>query len=149
MSQPGMQRVIGMLITDEEFRRQFEQRGAECLASLRDEGIELTETEQAALMEADACLWARLATEIDSRLRRTGAHSSRRIASVFTPREQEVLRGVFEGLTNKQIAARDGVSEYAVKATIQQLFRKTHVRTRAQLVRIAMEGSLEKLPVPR
>jgi DNA-binding NarL/FixJ family response regulator len=141
-----MQRVIGMLITDEEFRRQFEQRGAECLASLRNEGIELTDSEQAALIEADASFWTRLATEIDGQLRKPGAHSSRRTGSVLTPREHEVLRGVSEGLTNKQIGARVGVSEYAVKATIQQLFHKTHVRTRAQLVRIAMEGTLGNPP---
>jgi DNA-binding NarL/FixJ family response regulator len=45
-------------------------------------------------------------------------------------------------LTNQEIGARVGVSESAVKATLQQLFRKAHVRTRAQLVRIAVEGSL-------
>jgi DNA-binding NarL/FixJ family response regulator len=61
---------------------------------------------------------------------------------VLTEREQQVLRGIFEGLSNKEIAARLGVSESAVKATLQQLFQKTRVRTRSQLVRIALESSL-------
>jgi DNA-binding NarL/FixJ family response regulator len=64
------------------------------------------------------------------------------IRSLLTEREQEVLRGLFEGLTNKEIASQLGVSESAVKATLQQLFQKTRVRTRSQLVRIALEGSL-------
>jgi DNA-binding NarL/FixJ family response regulator len=61
----------------------------------------------------------------------------------LTTREQEVLRGVFEGLINKQIAIRIGVSESSVKASLQQLFHKTGVRTRSQLVRIALERSLD------
>jgi DNA-binding NarL/FixJ family response regulator len=60
----------------------------------------------------------------------------------LTEREQQVLQGVFEGLANKEIGARLGVSESAVKATLQQLFRKTRVRTRSQLVRVALEGSV-------
>jgi DNA-binding NarL/FixJ family response regulator len=61
---------------------------------------------------------------------------------LLTEREQEVLRGIFEGLSNKEIATGIGVSESAVKATLQQLFQKTRVRTRSQLVRIALETSL-------
>jgi DNA-binding NarL/FixJ family response regulator len=60
----------------------------------------------------------------------------------LTTREQQVLQGVFEGLTNKEIAAQLSVTESAVKATLQQLFQKTGVRTRSQLVRIALERSL-------
>jgi DNA-binding NarL/FixJ family response regulator len=60
-------------------------------------------------------------------------------AGRFTDREGEVLQGVFEGLTNKEIGARIGVSESSVKAALQQLFQKTGVRTRSQLVRIALE----------
>jgi DNA-binding NarL/FixJ family response regulator len=58
---------------------------------------------------------------------------------ILTEREDQVLRGVFEGLGNKEIAAKIGVSESSVKATLQQLFDKTGVRTRSQLVRIALE----------
>ncbi len=57
----------------------------------------------------------------------------------FTERERDVLKGVFEGLTNKEIAARLSVSESTIKAGLQQLFQKTGVRTRSQLVRIALE----------
>jgi DNA-binding NarL/FixJ family response regulator len=64
------------------------------------------------------------------------------LRKLLTEREQEVLRGLFEGLTNKEIAAQLSVSESAVKATLQQLFQKTRVRTRSQLVRIALENSL-------
>ncbi len=63
----------------------------------------------------------------------------------FTEREQQVLSCVFEGLANKEIAARTGVSESSVKATLQQLFSKTGVRTRSQLVRIALEQHRDQL----
>jgi DNA-binding CsgD family transcriptional regulator len=46
---------------------------------------------------------------------------------------------VFEGLSNKEIGARLEISESSVKAALQQLFHKTGVRTRSQLVRIALE----------
>ncbi|HXA75690.1 MAG TPA: response regulator transcription factor [Candidatus Acidoferrales bacterium] len=61
----------------------------------------------------------------------------------LTLRELQVLRSVFEGLTNKEIAHKIGASQSSVKATLQRLFEKTGVRTRAQLVRIAIERSLE------
>jgi two-component system, NarL family, nitrate/nitrite response regulator NarL len=57
----------------------------------------------------------------------------------FTERERQVLSFVFEGLANKQIADRLKISEPAVKASLQQLFAKTGVRTRSQLVRVALE----------
>lgn len=60
-------------------------------------------------------------------------------AGRFTERERQVLAYVFEGLVNKEIADKIGVSESSVKATLQQLFSKTGVRTRSQLVRIALE----------
>jgi DNA-binding NarL/FixJ family response regulator len=57
----------------------------------------------------------------------------------LTSRESSVLRAVFEGLSNKEIAGRLQISESSVKAVLQQLFDKTGVRTRSQLVRIALE----------
>jgi DNA-binding NarL/FixJ family response regulator len=57
----------------------------------------------------------------------------------LTEREREVLRAVFEGLSNKKTAQRLSISESSVKAALQQLFAKTGVRTRGQLVRIALE----------
>jgi DNA-binding NarL/FixJ family response regulator len=60
-------------------------------------------------------------------------------AKSFTERESQVLQGVFEGLSNKEIGVRLNISESSVKAALQQLFQKTGVRTRSQLVRIALE----------
>lgn len=57
----------------------------------------------------------------------------------LNPRETEVLKLVVQGLANKEIAARLQISESAVKNTLQQLFGKTEVRTRSQLVRVALE----------
>jgi two-component system, NarL family, nitrate/nitrite response regulator NarL len=65
--------------------------------------------------------------------------------SKLTERERQVLSFVFEGLANKQIADRLRISETAVKATLQQLFAKTGVRTRSQLVRAALEQYRDQL----
>jgi len=54
-------------------------------------------------------------------------------------RELEVLRLLVQGAANKEIAGRMDVSESTVKNTLQQLFAKTNVRSRAQLVRVALE----------
>jgi len=57
----------------------------------------------------------------------------------LTTRQCEVLRGILDGLANKEIAWKLNVSESSVKAVIQELFNKAGVRTRSQLVRIAIE----------
>jgi DNA-binding NarL/FixJ family response regulator len=80
----------------------------------------------------------------DSRVEKSGGGA----AAELTPREQKVLRSVFEGLSNKEMAYQLGVSQSSVKATLQQLFEKMGVRTRGQLVRIAIERSLERARQP-
>ncbi len=62
-----------------------------------------------------------------------------REANSLNARETDVLRLLVQGLANKEIAARMEISESTVKNTIQQLFAKTGVRTRSQLVRVALE----------
>lgn len=60
-------------------------------------------------------------------------------ARPLTSRQSEVLRGILDGLANKEIAWKLKTSESSVKAVIQELFHKAGVRTRSQLVRIAIE----------
>jgi two-component system nitrate/nitrite response regulator NarL len=57
----------------------------------------------------------------------------------LTDREKQILRLLIEGLANKEIAAELKVSESSAKAALQMLFNKTGVRTRSQLVRVALE----------
>jgi two-component system, NarL family, nitrate/nitrite response regulator NarL len=57
----------------------------------------------------------------------------------LTERERQVLKGVFAGLSNKEIGSHLSISEASVKSALQQLFVKTGVRTRSQLVRVALE----------
>jgi DNA-binding NarL/FixJ family response regulator len=65
--------------------------------------------------------------------------SARSSSPTLNQRERAVLRAVFEGFSNKEIAEKLQISEYSVKWVLQQLFDKTGVRTRSQLVRIALE----------
>jgi DNA-binding NarL/FixJ family response regulator len=142
MSSWGVPLVIGKLITDEAFLQRFEARVREALVELCDQGIDLTDGEVAAFLETDPAVWAGLATQIDPRLRTgrsPGVCATHKRPRSLTAREQHVLRGIFCGRSNKQIAAEIGVSESVVKATVQQLFQKTKVRTRSQLVRVVVE----------
>jgi two-component system, NarL family, nitrate/nitrite response regulator NarL len=67
-------------------------------------------------------------------------HFEARWQGDFTERERTVLQGVVDGLSNRKIGNQIGVSESTIKATLQHLFKKSGVRTRSQLVRIALEG---------
>jgi hypothetical protein len=62
---------------------------------------------------------------------------------------------VLGGLSNRKIGDRMQLSESRVKNIVQCLFNKASVRTRGQLVRVAMDGSwdaardlLKRLPEP-
>ena len=68
--------------------------------------------------------------------------------NALAAREQSVLRGILSGLSNRKIADQIGVSESTVKATLQQLFKKTGVRTRSQLVRISLADAGFQAPQP-
>lgn len=57
----------------------------------------------------------------------------------LSERERQVISHVLDGLANKEIADRLKLSESSVKGVLQQLFAKTGVRTRSQLVRIALD----------
>jgi two-component system sensor kinase FixL len=63
----------------------------------------------------------------------------------LSSRETEVLRYLVQGLANKEIAARMDISESTIKNTFQQLFGKFGVRSRSQLVRVALERCREIL----
>ena len=78
-------------------------------------------------------------------LEKTDAYNANQGRSKLTEREKRVLSFVFEGLANKQIAAQLHISETTVKACLQQLFGKTGVRTRSQLVRVALEQYRDQL----
>jgi DNA-binding NarL/FixJ family response regulator len=68
--------------------------------------------------------------------------------NVLTEREEKVLRGVLDGLTNRKIGDNIGLTESAVKSVVQQLFTRAGVRTRGQLVRMALEGGLSVASSP-
>ena len=70
---------------------------------------------------------------------RYGLPSVSETARPLTARQGEVMRGILDGLTNKEIAFNLKSSESSIKAVIQELFQKAGVRTRSQLVRIAIE----------
>jgi DNA-binding NarL/FixJ family response regulator len=67
------------------------------------------------------------------------AHTPEVRQDELTERERQVLKGVFAGLSNKQIGSQLNISEASVKSALQQLFTKSGVRTRGQLVRVALE----------
>ena len=63
----------------------------------------------------------------------------------LTERDRVVLRGVFQGLTNREIGNGLEISESAVKASLRLLFDKLRVHTRAQLVKVALEQYRDQL----
>ncbi|MCC6341094.1 MAG: response regulator transcription factor [Bryobacterales bacterium] len=63
----------------------------------------------------------------------------------LTDREVKLLRLLFQGLVNKEIADEMALSESSVKAILRGLFDKLGVRTRSQLVRVALEQYRDQL----
>lgn len=67
---------------------------------------------------------------------------------VLPPRESGVLYFLVQGLANKEIATHLGLTVSAVKGTLRRLFAKTNMRTRSQLVKVALEHYRDILVSP-
>ena len=72
MSQRTIERAIGRLLTDEEWRQEFTQSPRRTLAKLNEQGWELSRVEIDALLSIEVGLWSEVAARIDSRLQRCG-----------------------------------------------------------------------------
>lgn len=60
----------------------------------------------------------------------------------LTAREQEVLRWLAEGLSNRRIADAIAVSEDTVKFHLKNIYGKLHADSRLHAVRIALNAGL-------
>jgi DNA-binding NarL/FixJ family response regulator len=60
----------------------------------------------------------------------------------LTARERQVLIGVAEGHTNREIAKQLGISPRTVESHRENLMKKLGVRTVAGLTRLALEAGL-------
>jgi hypothetical protein len=110
MSQRGVQLVIGKLLTDADFRQRFKAHARACLADLREQGIELNETELAALVETDPRMWSATAQRINRRLHGVMSVASERVsprlAKRLTQRQERVLAKVCEGMSQRRASPR-------------------------------------------
>ena len=61
----------------------------------------------------------------------------------LTPREQQVMRSVVNGLLNKQIAAELGMAEITVKVHRGRMMAKLGIRSVADLVRLTERAGIE------
>jgi DNA-binding NarL/FixJ family response regulator len=64
---------------------------------------------------------------------------ARRLASLLTTRETEIVRLVSQGLRNKEIADRLGISEGTIKIHLHNIYKKLSVSSRLELVRVTQE----------
>jgi hypothetical protein len=70
MSHRTIERVIGRLLTDEDWRREFSYAPRQTLVALAEQGWELSRLEVDALIRTDVRVWSDAAARIDSQLQR-------------------------------------------------------------------------------
>ena len=71
--------------------------------------------------------------------------SAEEAASLLSPREVEVLALIGDGLSNKEVARRLGISGHTVKFHIESLFRKLAAGSRAEAVHKGLRQGLIEL----
>jgi DNA-binding NarL/FixJ family response regulator len=82
------------------------------------------------------------ADALDGTLSTSAATHATPAPQALTAREAQVLALLAEGLVNKQIAARLGISRHTVKSHLDALFHKLGVTTRAEAVAVGARAGV-------
>jgi LuxR family maltose regulon positive regulatory protein len=115
------------------------------LRAVLREGAELAPLLREAARALPSDTLRRQALDLEELL--TGHAKSASRTPVFSPRELEVLRHLMQGMQDKVIARRLGVSEHAVRFHLKNIYAKTRVRGRFEAVARARElGVLDSIP---
>lgn len=75
MSQANVERIVGRLATDEDFRREFRADPERVVRSLAEHGLELTRTEISTLVVLDPRTLESFANALDPRLQKASLRS--------------------------------------------------------------------------
>ena len=63
-------------------------------------------------------------------------------AALLTPRERQVLQGIVDGLSDKEISTRLDLSTLTVRTHVKHVYRKMHVNSRTQLLAQHLRGAI-------
>jgi DNA-binding NarL/FixJ family response regulator len=114
--------------------------GADADADAEAEGLL---PEEAAAAQIDAALRAvaqgLIVRSAGTRLAGFNAVLEAEARTLLTPRETQILDAIADGLTNKAIARRLGISLHTVKFHVESVFRKLGASTRTEAVARATE----------
>jgi DNA-binding NarL/FixJ family response regulator len=84
-----------------------------------------------------------------TQLTQSAAHSGpANESAMLTTRERQVIELVAEGLPNKAIASRLGISARTIEGHLNHVFAKLGVSSRTELVRFVLDNNLTDLPPP-
>jgi len=93
------------------------------------------------LAAGESCLEEKYLTSLIRSVDRTRTASNPKL----TERDRALLRYILKGLTNREIGTHLQISEGAVKSSLSVLFEKLNVKTRTQLVKVALEEYQDQL----
>jgi two-component system nitrate/nitrite response regulator NarL len=95
-----------------------------------------------AIHNGELFLSPEISQQVAKSLRGNPARPEEPTPSALTPREREVLVSIAQGLANKEIAARLGISSRTVEAHRDSIARKLGIRTVAGLTRFCLKHGL-------
>ncbi len=141
---PVAQRWVLLLDGDVDVVADWVRRGARAVLPRDAEGQEILAAIDA-VHAGLAVVPAGVADALTSRparasARLTGAASTD--TTPLSPREREILALLAEGMGNKIVAARLGISEHTVKTHVASIFQKLGADTRAEAVAIGARTGL-------
>lgn len=128
---------IAIVAESEELRRELAEALGDAPAF---EVVSATPSTASISESADVVVTARVSRAVQ-RADRTAVEPSRPLP-VLTQRERQILSLLADGLGNKQIAARLGISPSTVKTHLEVVFEKLEVGSRAEAVGVAVRRGM-------
>lgn len=135
-------RIVMLTVSDEDHNL-FEaiKAGAQGYVLKKIEPQELYDKVRSAA-RGEAPLSPQMAPRLIAEFARLAAQHGAGEGDALTPREHQVLAAVAQGLSNKEIAASLGLSEYTIRNHLRNILEKLHLRNRTEAATYAVRRRL-------